>query len=115
MATDESRGGGGQAERSKPKRYPDYLMPFAGAAEERYKRFTELREELLADYCYNTARAYWSDLDDIYLWAEDRGKDVLALSEKDLRQYVALLRRRKYSESTIRRRRVVYGLLRDVP
>jgi site-specific recombinase XerD len=32
------------------------------------------------------------------------GKDVLVLTEKDIRQYVALLRRRYYSENTIRRR-----------
>lgn len=46
-------------------------------------------------YCYNSARAYWGDLDDLYRWAEDRTKDVLALTEKDVTQYLALLRRHK--------------------
>ncbi|OBF28278.1 hypothetical protein A5724_28095 [Mycobacterium sp. ACS1612] len=70
---------------------------------------------MLLSYGKNTARAYWGDLDDVFWWAQARGKDILKLSEKDLRQYVALLRRRKYSESTIRRRvtalRKFYGEL----
>jgi len=40
----------------------------------------------------------------VFWWAKRRNKDVLALTDKDVRQYVALLRRRKYSENTIRRR-----------
>ena len=38
----------------------------------------------------------------------ERDKDVLALTGRDLRQYCALLRRRKYSEATIRRRMVAW-------
>lgn len=92
-------------------------MPIVAELEVRYRRFSELREEVLLDYGYNTARAYWSDLDDVCIWAMGRDKDVLALSVKEIRQYVALLRRRKYSENTIRRRvtslRKLYGLLVD--
>ena len=87
-------------------------MPFASTLPVRNQRFEELREEFLMDYTYNTARAYWSDLEQIRDWAEERGKDVLALTESDLKQYAALLRRRKYSESTVRRRRIVWKLLR---
>lgn len=83
--------------------YPENLMPIASQLEVRYRRFSELREQVLLDYGYNTARAYWSDLDSICIWALERDKDPLELSEKDIRQYVALLRRRKYSESTVRR------------
>ena len=36
------------------------------------------------------------------------GKDVLALTGRDLRQYCALLRGRKYSEAIIRRRMVAW-------
>jgi site-specific recombinase XerD len=95
--------------------YPENVMPIVAELEVRYQRFSELREEVLLDYGYNTARAYWSDLDDVCIWAMERDKDVLNLTEKDIRQYVALLRRRKYSESTVRRRvtalRKLYDLL----
>lgn len=101
-------------------RYPEYLMPVAGdpvnrpkdeSMAERYERFSTVREALLVGYCYNTARAYWGDLDDLFRWAEQRAKDVLSLSEKDLKQYFALLKRRKYSESTVRRRRTAVNKL----
>lgn len=84
--------------------YPDYLMPFARDLEVKYRRFSEAREQALLDLGFNTARAYWGDLEDIYLWAVERDKDVLDLSEAEIRQYLALLRRRKYSENTVRRR-----------
>lgn len=71
---------------------------------EQWQRFYDLREDLLLNYTYNTARAYWADLQDWFEWAVERDKDVLNLSEKDVQQYKALLRRRKYSESTVRRR-----------
>lgn len=79
---------------------------------DRYERFSALRENLLLGYCYNTARAYWGDLDELFRWAEARQKDLLTLSEKDFKQYCALLRRSKYSESTVRRRRTAWRLLR---
>lgn len=84
--------------------YPDHLLPVISARQVDYGRFAEIRESVLLNYGQNTARAYWGDLDDVFWWAQAREKDVLELSEKDVRHYVALLRRRKYSESTIRRR-----------
>ncbi|MBE1551820.1 site-specific recombinase XerD [Mycobacterium sp. OAS707] len=84
--------------------YPDHLLPVISARRVDYGRFAEIRESVLLNHGYNTARAYWGDLDDVYWWAHAREKDVLDLSAKDVRQYVALLRRRKYSGSTIRRR-----------
>lgn len=83
--------------------YPENLMPIVAELEVRYQRFSELREQVLLDYGYNTARAYWSDLDSICIWALGREKDRLHLTEGDVRQYVSLLRRRKHSENTIRR------------
>ncbi|WP_414684842.1 site-specific integrase [Mycobacterium sp.] len=96
--------------------YPESLLPvIREEPQPPYQRFTELRELILLDYGYNTARAYWGDLDDVYRWSIERGKDVLALRESDVRQYVSLLRRRKYSENTIRRRvtalRKLYALI----
>lgn len=93
------------------ERYPENQMEFAPETPERWKEFADRREALLVDYGYNTARAYWADLQDWFEWAVERDKDVLALTEQDRTQYVALLRRRKYSENTIRRRVVVLGLL----
>ncbi|WP_179377853.1 site-specific integrase [Rhodococcus sp. ACS1] len=83
--------------------YPDHLLPVIREQEVRYRRFAELREQVLLEYGYNTARAYWGDLEDVFRWAVERDKDVLALTEKDVKQYIALLRRRKYSHNTIRR------------
>ena len=90
-----------------PVYYPDADMPFARSIPETYQRFAQIREDICLDYGYNTARAYWADLDDLFYWATERGKDPLNLSDKDITQYIALLRRRKYSENTIRRRKVV--------
>lgn len=92
-------------------RYPDDSMPFAPEIPERWREFADRREALLINYGYNTARAYWTDLQDWFEWAVARDKDVLALTEKDKKQYVALLRRRGYSENTIRRRTVSLRLL----
>ncbi len=69
---------------------------------------------MLLDYGYNTARAYWSDLDDICLWALERAKDPLNLTANDIKQYIALLRRRKYSENTVRRRMTALRKLYEI-
>ena len=79
----------------------------------RWQRFFDLREDILLDYGYQTTRAYWGDLQDIFEWAVERDKDVLALTDRDLRQYCALLRRRKYSEATIRRRMVAWRKMEE--
>lgn len=76
-----------------------------------WQRFFDLRESVCLNYGYNTARAYWGDLDGWFRWANERDKDILNLTEEDQRQYYALLRRRKYSESTIRRRGTAMRLL----
>lgn len=99
-----------------PVRYPENTMEFAPTYQQdipkHWQRFFDLREELLLGYGYNTARAYWADLQDWFEWAVARDKDVLALTERDEKQYYALLRRRGYSESTIRRRRTVVHRLK---
>lgn len=96
-------------------RYPENQMEFAPEygepIPESWQHFFDLREQLLLDYGYNTARAYWADLQDLFEWAVARDKDVLALTDKDIRQYCALLRRREYSENTVRRRMVAWRLL----
>jgi hypothetical protein len=84
------------------------------ALPEHWQRFFALREELLVDYGYNTARAYWADLQDWSEWAVERDKDVLRLTEADVSQYCALLRRRKYAESTIRRRLILIKRIQQI-
>lgn len=69
-----------------------------------WERFADVRENILLDYGYNTARAYWGDLEDLAMWCARRGFDPFELTDVQVRQYFALLRRRGYSESTIRRR-----------
>jgi len=93
------------------ERYPDNHMEYAPQIPEEWKTFLDLREDLLVNYTYNTARAYWADLQDWFEWAAERDKDILHLSAKDQTQYIALLRRRKYSENTIRRRKIVLNML----
>lgn len=95
-------------------RYPEHLMEFAPTLPPEWQQFADLREELLLGYGYHTARAYWGDLQDWFEWAVEHDKDVLALTEGDIRQYIALHRRRDYSESTIRRRVTSLRLLYDV-
>ena len=113
-AQDESDAGPAD---SPVQRYPDYLMDFppdlSPEQARRWQRFFDLREDILLDYGYQTARAYWCDLQDIFEWAVERDKDVLALTDRDLRQYCALLRRRKYSEATIRRRMVAWRKMEE--
>lgn len=95
--------------------YPKEASPFAAELPERKQRFEEAREAFLLDYGYNTARAYWGDLDDLYNWCQHRHFDIFSLTERQFRQYQALLRRRKYSESTIRRRRTAWhGFIEEV-
>lgn len=104
-------------EHATADRYPDYLMEFppwvTAEQAEQWQRFFDLREDILMDYGYQTARAYWADLQDIFEWAVERDKDVLTLTDKDLRQYCSLLRRREYSENTIRRRMVTWRKMKE--
>lgn len=77
--------------------------------EGRWCKFYDPREQILLNYSCNTARAYYNDLQDIFEWAVVRGKEVLMLGERDIRQYCVLPKRRKYSENTIRRRMGWHG------
>ena len=107
----------GSRGRGFKSRQPDYLMDFPPDLPpeqvRRWQRFFDLREDILLDYGYQTARAYWGDLQDIFEWAVERDKDILTLTGRDLRQYRALLRRRKYSEATIRRRMVAWRKMEE--
>ena len=94
-------------------RFPEDLSPFRQQLPERHARFAEAREDYLLNFTYNTARAYWGDLEHLFDWCEERGIDIFDLTEQQFKQYEALLRRRKYSESTIRRRRTAWRGLRD--
>lgn len=85
-------------------RRPDSQIRFSPEIPEKWLQFAVPREDLLIDYGYNKAGAYWADFQDFFEWAVAGDKDVLQLTERGLRQHVALLRRRKHSESSNRRR-----------
>lgn len=85
-------------------RYPKQASLFRPDAPERDRPFEEAREEFLINYGYNTARAYWGDLEDLHDWCQRRGFDIFGLTSAQFAQYQSLLRRRRYTESTIRRR-----------
>jgi site-specific recombinase XerD len=92
------------------QRYPENLSPILAELPERYARFAELREEFLLGYCYNTARAYWGDLEHLNDWCMERGLDILQLDDKDAKRYLAWMKRRGYSETTVQRRRGTFQL-----
>lgn len=87
------------------ERYPESVSPMRAELEERYPRFAELREDCLLEYGYNTARAYWGDLEHLNDWCIERSIDVLALSETNLTEYLAWMAALGYSMNTMRRRR----------
>lgn len=92
-------------------RYPENQSPFTAELVERYERFAQLREDFLLEYGYNTARAYWGDLEHLNDWCLERGLDILTLDDEDLAKYTGWMRRRKYTLNTIRRRRGTYRML----
>ena len=94
----------------QPLRYPESEHPFHAGLAQRNQRFADQREEFLLGYGYNTARAYWGDLEDIKDWAEGRGFKVLELTEAQFKQYLARMKRRGYSPNTIRRRACTWRL-----
>lgn len=94
------------------QRYPENLSPLRAELVERYERFAELREGFLVDYGYNTARAYWGDLEHLQDWCLDQGLDVLELSGRHFADYLISMEARRYSASTIRRRQSTYVLFR---
>lgn len=97
--------------------YPDADLPIAGSLDGWHSRYEHLhlfggRSSLRSakascwDYRHNTAGRP-GDLEDVAFWGAERDLNPLELTEKQVRQYVALLRRRKYSENTVRRRLTV--------
>lgn len=96
--------------------YPESQSPLRVELPTLDERFAAAREDFLMGFeNYNTARAYWGDLEHLYDWCQHRGFDVMELTERQFREYQTLLRRRRYSDSTIRRRRTAWrGLVRHL-
>ena len=94
-------------------RYPEDRSPFRAELEERCEPFARLREDFLVNYRYETARAYWGDLEHLNDWCTERGLDILALDDKDLKKYLAWMKREGYSPNTVRRRRGTYRLFTE--
>ena len=95
-------------------RYPENKSPLRAGLEERYERFAQLREDFLLNYEYNTARAYWGDLEHLNDWCMERRLDILDLNEQNLKKYLVWMKRRGYSGSTIRRRSTALRGLRSL-
>jgi site-specific recombinase XerD len=93
-------------------RYPENKSPFRAELDVRDERFAQLREDFLLNYGYNTARAYWGDLEHLKDWCQERGLDVLDLPEQELREYLSWMSARGYSGSTTRRRETTYKLFK---
>jgi hypothetical protein len=94
--------------------YPNDQAPIRAQLLAKGQRFEELREDLLLGYCYNTARAYAADLDDIYDWTKANYLDIFQLTEDELAAYSATLVELDYSLNTVRRRRTAHRRLISV-
>ena len=68
--------------------------------------FEDLREDFLLDFGYQTARAYWSDLDDWLCWCHARGLDALDVNGSSVDRYMHSLKKAGYADNTMRRRRM---------
>jgi hypothetical protein len=86
--------------------YPQYLLPIAGREPVEVDEFDLLRERLLVNFTYNTARAYWGDLEDFRRWCQFGTPqiDPLTVEPHDVSSYVDHLRQIDYSPNTIARR-----------
>jgi site-specific recombinase XerD len=89
-------------------RYPKQDAMFKPDLAARFDLFADIREDFLLGFGYNTARAYWADLDDLLFWAAEAGLDPLALTEGHIKSYMRVLTERGYSSSTLRRRRTAF-------
>jgi hypothetical protein len=94
------------------KRYPENQSPLRAELNERDCRFADAREEFLIDFGYNTARAYWGDLEHLRDWATSKDLGVLELTTWDFDRYVKCLKRNGYSPNTIRRRTTTFNAFR---
>lgn len=71
----------------------------------RYERFAELREQYLLGFGYQTARAYWGDLEHFHDWCLEHEVDMLGPTPGDIRCYLIELLAMHYSPNTVARRR----------
>lgn len=89
--------------------YPDYqrglLRELPGVADE----FDVLRERMLLRYGYQTARAYWADLEHWRDWCLSQHPPVqpLGCANEDLSRYLAAIEALGYAPTTLARRRSV--------
>lgn len=96
--------------------YPQHLMPIAGSATRDADDFDLAREALLVNYSYNTARAYWGDLEHWRDWClgHQPATDPLAPSKADIVNYLAEMLAIGYSPNTVARRRGTLRRFSDV-
>jgi site-specific recombinase XerD len=69
------------------------------------QRYAALRDEFVVGFGYHTARAYAGDLDHLFGWAAASELDIVGLTVRDIKRYVASLHSQKYSPNTLIRKR----------
>lgn len=86
--------------------YPNYLLPVAGTRQIDPDDFDLARERLLLGYGYQTARAYWRDLEDWRDWCAERADvtNPLRPSMEDVDDFLSDRLRAGYSPNTVARR-----------
>jgi hypothetical protein len=89
---------------NKP-RYPKRNIQWGDDPETCYTGFADKREDFLIDFRYNTARAYWADLDDWLRWAIEHQLDPLCITRGNLHKYLKDIEQVGYANTTLRRRR----------
>lgn len=85
--------------------YPESESMLRGDLIVRYQSFAELREQYLLGFGYQTARAYWGDLEHFHDWCLEHEVDVLTPTPGDIRAYLIELLAMHYSPNTVARRR----------
>lgn len=85
--------------------YPENESMLRGDLVVRYERFADLREQYLLGFGYQTARAYWGDLEHFHDWSVEHEVNVLAPTPGDVRAYLNELLAVDYSPNTAARRR----------
>jgi site-specific recombinase XerD len=94
--------------------YPEDRSPFRAELEVNDERFAQLREAVVLNYDFNTAAAYWGDLDDLRWWCLHEGINILNPTGDDIDRYLDGLQKNRYSPNTVARRLTTFRLFYDL-
>jgi hypothetical protein len=93
----------------KASLYPNYQGDVVRAIPGEADDFDLLREQLVLGYCYQTARAYWTDLEQWRDWCLEQNPEVdaLAVEPHAVKRYLDALHVAGYADTTRARRRSI--------